>query len=165
MVKLARDKGLRKTTGDILKAIYLLRPDGGRSGASSDDTNSESATTLTIARRTGTSAPFVTKMLKQLQGDGMVIYVPYHGASLTPEGRRIAVELSRHHRLLERFLTDFLLYAPDEAHDEAEALEHVISERFEARLAEFMGNPTTCPHGSPIPDADLSGLPVAEDKC
>ncbi len=70
-------------------------------------------------------------------------------------GRRVALEMLRHHRLLETFLERVLGYGWDEVHDEAERLEHVISERFEARIAETMGHPTRDPHGDPIPDADL----------
>jgi DtxR family transcriptional regulator, Mn-dependent transcriptional regulator len=144
MVKSIRDRGLRKAAGDVLKAIHFHQ------------TEERPALTLDIAGRTGTSAAFVTKMLKQLEGERLVTYAAYRGARLTPEGERLAIELSRHHRLLERFLTDCLRFGPEEAHKEAEILEHVISEQFEARLADFMGNPTTCPHGAPIPNADLT---------
>jgi DtxR family transcriptional regulator, Mn-dependent transcriptional regulator len=144
LVKSERNRGLRKAAGDVLKAIHFHQ------------TQEKPALTLDIAGRTGTSAAFVTKMLKQLEGEGLITYAAYRGARLTSEGERLAIELSRHHRLLERFLTDFLRFAPEEAHKEAEILEHVISEQFEARLADFMGNPTTCPHGAPIPNADLT---------
>jgi DtxR family transcriptional regulator, Mn-dependent transcriptional regulator len=143
MVKTNRERNLSKATGDILKAIHALE---GRDG--------EAAETSEIAARTGTSRPFVTKMLQTMERQGLVQYEPYRGARLTMEGTEGAVELSRHHRLLERFLTDYLGFAPDAAHLEAERLEHVISEEFEERLAAFMGNPTTCPHGAPIPNAD-----------
>ncbi len=142
MVKSQREKHLGKATGDMLKAIAALQTD------ETDAAQSE------IAERTGTSRAFVTKMLKAMRTDGLVVYEAYRGVRLTVEGTGVATELSRHHRLLERFLTDTLGFSPDSAHDEAERLEHVISEEFEERLAAFLNHPTTCPHGSPIPNAD-----------
>ena len=100
-------------------------------------------------------------MLQTLHKQGLVEYAPYKGVRLTPAGLRSAVELLRHHRLLERFLTDTLQFSPSDAHVEAERLEHVISEEFEARLAAFLQHPTTCPHGAPIPNPDGT-LPVLE---
>ncbi|HVK02851.1 MAG TPA: metal-dependent transcriptional regulator [Armatimonadaceae bacterium] len=145
MVKSPREKTLGKATGDVLKAIHALqdREEEGGVALPSD-----------IADRTGTSRAFVTKMLKGMSESGLVAYQPYRGVRLTATGTSSAVELARHHRLLERFLTDVLGFGPDGAHDEAERLEHVISEEFEERLAAFLGNPTTCPHGAPIPNAD-----------
>jgi Mn-dependent transcriptional regulator len=136
---------LGKATGDVLKAIHTLqdREEVGGVALPSD-----------IADRTGTSRAFVTKMLKGMNESGLVEYEPYRGVRLTDSGTRSAVELSRHHRLLERFLTDILGFSPDAAHEEAERLEHVISEEFEERLAAFLGNPLTCPHGAPIPNPD-----------
>src|SRR5439155_26156641 len=97
---------------------------------------------------------------------------PYRGVSLTPIGERIALEVIRHHRLLELYLSEALGYSWDEVHDEADRLEHVISERFEARIAAALGNPQLDPHGDPIPALDgtiaardlvlLSDLPVKE---
>lgn len=142
MVKSERERILGKATGDMLKAIHAL------------ETAERVALPSDIAVRTGTSRAFVTKMLKEMHALGLVDYAPYRGVRLTPRGARSAIELSRHHRLLERFLTDILHFTPDGAHDEAERLEHVISEEFEARLAEFLHHPTTCPHGAPIPNPD-----------
>jgi len=136
---------LGKATGDLLKAIHALEdiaPEGGVALPSE------------IADRTGTSRAFVTKMLKGLSEDGLVDYSPYRGVRLTGSGREAAIELSRHHRLLERFLTDILGFSKEGAHAEAERLEHVISEEFEARLDAFLGYPETCPHGAPIPNSD-----------
>jgi DtxR family transcriptional regulator, Mn-dependent transcriptional regulator len=147
MVKSERERTLGKATGDILKAIHVLQ---GRD----DETPEVIAQPSDIATRTGTSRAFVTKMLQNMERQGLIEYEPYRGARLTSEGTRNAVELSRHHRLLERFLTDYLGFSSDAAHLEAERLEHVISEEFEERLAAFMGNPTTCPHGAPIPNPD-----------
>ncbi len=144
MVNSKREKHLGKATGDVLKAIAVLQ------------TGSADAAPSEIALRTGTSRAFVTKMLKAMHAEGLVAYEAYRGVRLTEEGERLATELSRHHRLLERFLTDILGFSPESAHQEAERLEHVISEEFEERLAAFLNHPTTCPHGSPIPNADGS---------
>jgi DtxR family Mn-dependent transcriptional regulator len=154
VVNYARERLLGKATGDVLRAIHLLEgdtPDGGVALPSD------------IADRTGTSRAFVTKMLKGLSEQGLVDYSPYRGVRLTDAGRHSAVELSRHHRLLERFLTDVLGFTKEGAHDEAERLEHVISEEFEARLDAFLGFPATCPHGTPIPNADGSLRAVKEE--
>ncbi|MBB6051469.1 metal-dependent transcriptional regulator [Armatimonas rosea] len=140
MVNFERERHLGKATGDMLKAIHALQSDVTLAPPSA------------IAERTGTSRAFVTKMLQSMDREGLVCYTPYKGVRLTPDGERLARELSRHHRLLERFLTDILGFTPDGAHDEAERLEHVISEEFEERLAAFLNHPTTCPHGSPIPE-------------
>jgi DtxR family Mn-dependent transcriptional regulator len=144
MVNSKRQRHLGKATGDVLKAIAALQ------------TEASAAVPSEIALRTGTSRAFVTKMLKAMHADSLVAYEAYKGVRLTEAGERLATELSRHHRLLERFLTDILGFSPEGAHDEAERLEHVISEEFEERLAAFLNHPTTCPHGSPIPNADGS---------
>ena len=144
MVNSERDRLLSKATGDVLKAIYAL------------ETVDAVAIPSAIADRTGTSRAFVTKMLRGLTDQGLVRYAPYQGVRLTDRGTKTAVELARHHRLLERFLADVLHFTPEGAHEEAERLEHVISEEFEARLAEFLNHPTTCPHGAPIPNPDGS---------
>jgi DtxR family Mn-dependent transcriptional regulator len=145
MVNSSRERTLGKATGDILKAIHTLQDGGGEPSV---------ALPSDIATRTGTSRAFVTKMLQTMSRQGLVDYEPYRGVRLTDEGTRNAVELSRHHRLLERFLTDILGFSPEGAHTEAERLEHVISEEFEARLDAFLQHPTTCPHGAPIPNSD-----------
>jgi DtxR family transcriptional regulator, Mn-dependent transcriptional regulator len=134
-----RQRTLGKATGDALKAIHHL------------ETQENPALPSAIATRTGTSRAFVTKMLKDMHGRGLVEYAPYQGVRLTASGRQNALELFRHHRLLERFLTDCLGFGTITAHQEAERLEHVISEEFEERLAIFLNHPTTCPHGQPIP--------------
>jgi DtxR family transcriptional regulator, Mn-dependent transcriptional regulator len=139
MVNLARERHLGKATGDMLKAIHALQSDTALAAPSA------------IAERTETSRAFVTKMLQGMHREGLVDYTPYKGVRLTLRGEQLARELSRHHRLLERFLTDTLGFSSEGAHREAERLEHVISEEFEERLADFLNHPTTCPHGSPIP--------------
>ena len=97
----------------------------------------------------------VTGMVARLSHLGLVDHAPYRGARLTETGRRVALELLRHHRLLETYLVEVLGYTWDQVHEEAERLEHVISERFEERIAEALGHPTHDPHGDPIPDQDL----------
>lgn len=150
------DRALSKATGDILKAIHVLQAAGDKGGE-----GDAPAPPSLIAERTGTSRAFVTKMLQSLHKQGLVDYAPYKGVRLTPPGQQSAKELLRHHRLLERFLTDTLHFSPEAAHKEAERLEHVISEEFEARLDAFLNHPTTCPHGAPIPRLDET-LPVLE---
>ncbi len=127
---------------DYLKAIFHL----GRSG--------ESVTTQALADRMDVSPASVTKMLKRLAEVRLVEYERYQGVHLTEAGRRVAVEILRHHRLLELFLTRALGYTWDEVHDEAELLEHFISEKLEARIAELLGHPSFDPHGAPIPTLD-----------
>lgn len=128
---------------DYLKQIFLID----RSGCT--------ASTQTLADRLGVRPPSVTGMLKRLAQQGFIEHEPYRGARLTPEGRRAAMELVRHHRLLETFLHDMLGFPWDEVHEEAERLEHVISEEFERRIALALGDPTHDPHGDPIPTPDL----------
>jgi DtxR family Mn-dependent transcriptional regulator len=101
-------------------------------------------------------------MVGRLAQLGLVEHTPYRGVQLTDKGRRVALEMLRHHRLLETYLVEVLGYGWDQVHEEAERLEHVISERFEARISEVMGHPTHDPHGDPIPTPDLS-LPNAGD--
>ena len=88
-------------------------------------------------------------------GLGLVAHVPYRGVRLTPRGRRVALEVLRHHRLLERYLVEELGVPWDRVHDEAEVLEHVLSEDLEARIAAKLGDPRHDPHGDPIPTLDL----------
>lgn len=123
---------------DYVKAIYHL----GRR---------EAVSTQSIADRLGLTPAAVSKMLRVLHRDGFVHHKPYYGARLTEEGFRLAEEMVRHHRLLERYLVEHLGFSEDDVHDQAEILEHYISEEFEDRISEMMGNPTECPHGSPIP--------------
>ncbi|MES2464380.1 MAG: metal-dependent transcriptional regulator [Armatimonadota bacterium] len=142
---------LSKATGDILKAIHALQDSERTSG---ETENVLVALPSEIADRTGTSRAFVTKMLKSMKEEGLVEYAPYRGVRLTPAGVRSATELSRHHRLLEYFCANTLGFSLEDAHAEAERLEHVISEEFEARLDTFLEYPQACPHGAPIPSPD-----------
>lgn len=135
--------GLTPAVEDFLKGVLELERLEGR------------ATTGSLAARLGVSAPTVTETAKRLVGQGLVTRTPYRGLGLTDEGRRAALEVLRHHRLLERYLVDTLGMPLDHVHREAELLEHVLSERLEQRIDEALGFPTHDPHGDPIPDRDL----------
>ncbi|MGH2748962.1 MAG: metal-dependent transcriptional regulator [Actinomycetota bacterium] len=132
---------------DYLKGIYLTQWETPRAG-------SRGVATTVIAHRLGVSAASATNMLKRLDDMGLVSYVPYKGAALTDAGRKIALEVVRHHRLLETYLAEALGVPWDEVHDEAEVLEHVLSEDLEERIASLLGHPTSDPHGHPIPSKD-----------
>jgi DtxR family Mn-dependent transcriptional regulator len=137
---------LSEAQEDYLKQIFLLSE--GR----------ERVATQMLARRLEVRPASVTEMIGRLSDLGLVEHTPYRGVRLSSAGRRVALEMLRHHRLLETFLVEELGYRWDEVHEEADRLEHVISERFEARIAEAVGHPTHDPHGDPIPDAEL-GMP------
>jgi DtxR family Mn-dependent transcriptional regulator len=140
---------LSESQEDYLKQIFLLGEGRGK------------VTTQEIASRLGVRPASVTEMVGRLSQLDLVEHAPYRGVRLTAAGRRVALEMLRHHRLLETFLVEVLGYRWDQVHEEAERLEHVISERFEARIAEAMGHPTRDPHGDPIPSQDLN-LPSGE---
>ena len=127
---------------DYAKAIYALEE---RNGV---------ASTTALAERLEVSAPAVSSMAKKLAADGLVEHVPYRGTRLTVSGRRFALEVVRHHRLLETYLHDELGVPLDRIHAEADALEHVLSEELEERIAAKLGHPTHDPHGEPIPRLD-----------
>jgi DtxR family Mn-dependent transcriptional regulator len=127
---------------DYLKTIYMLRE---RSGA---------ASTTAIAAALAVTPASVTGMIKKLAEMKLVRHAPYQGVELTRSGEKIALEIVRHHRLLELFLIEALGYTWDEVHVEADALEHVISEEFEERMAARLRYPTLDPHGDPIPAKD-----------
>jgi DtxR family Mn-dependent transcriptional regulator len=112
--------------------------------------------TTAVAERLGVTSASASGMLKRLADEGVVEYEPYHGARLTPEGERIALEVIRHHRLLELFLAEVLGMPWDRVHAEAEVLEHHISEDLEELIAAKLGEPELDPHGDPIPDRDLA---------
>lgn len=129
-------------TEDYIKAVYKLQR------------QSANVSTSALAERMGTSAAAVTKMLKHLAILQWADYTPYHGVRLTRAGEKVALEVIRHHRLLELYLAQAMGYGWDEVDAEAEKLEHVISEEFEARMDALLGYPTVCPHGDPIPTRD-----------
>lgn len=138
-------KRITKSVQDYLKRIYELTESG------------LPASTNDLARELNISAPSVTGMIKKLAGEKspLIEYQKHQGVTLTPAGKRAALEVIRHHRLLETWLAQTLGYSWDEVHEEAERLEHVISEDFERRIAAALGNPTRDPHGELIPTADL----------
>ncbi len=130
---------------DYCKAIYALQRH--HDGAA--------VSTNALAERLGVTAGSASAMAKRLADLGLAEHAPYHGVALTAEGRRRALEVLRHHRLLELYLNEQLGVPWDRVHQEAEALEHVISEDLEARIAAKLGNPTHDPHGDPIPSPEL----------
>jgi DtxR family Mn-dependent transcriptional regulator len=133
---------LSQSVEDYLKAIYKLQsPEKG-------------ATTSSISNALDVSSASATNMVKRLAEMGLVDYESYKGAKLTDAGRNVALEIIRHHRLLELYLLEVMGYSWDEVHDEAEKLEHHISERFEDKIAELLDDPTHDPHGDPIPTKD-----------
>jgi DtxR family Mn-dependent transcriptional regulator len=135
---------LSESTENYLKAIYELQQ------------QAERVSTNMLAERLQVAPASVTGMLKKLSEERprLVNYERHHGASLTPAGRRIALEVIRHHRLIELYLHQALGYTWDAVDQEAERLEHVISEEFEDRIAEMLGHPAFDPHGDPIPAKD-----------
>ncbi|QIN80383.1 metal-dependent transcriptional regulator [Rubrobacter marinus] len=136
--------------GDYVKAIWEL---GGGTGT---------ASTKEISGRLSVAPASVTNMLGRLREKGYVDYERYRGASLTEEGRAEALRLVRRHRLIETFLLEHLGYSWQDVHEEAERMEHVVSDDFTERLADFLGHPGRDPHGAPIPTAD--GAMASEDS-
>ena len=134
---------------DYLKAIYHL-----------ETALDERVKTSEIADELDVTPPTVTSMIEKLDERGLVDRKKYGGVRLTPEGEQVALEVIRHHRLLETYLTEHLDYTWSEVHEEADRLEHHISEDFEERVAAALDDPSTDPHGDPIPTADLT--PPAE---
>ena len=128
---------------DYLKEIYKLQ------------TRGERATTTAIAKQMGVTPSSATSMLKKLAALGLAEHAPYRGVTLSEAGTKIALEVIRHHRLLEMYLAKTLGLSIDAVHAEADRLEHVLSEELEARIDEQLGFPTHDPHGDPIPDAGL----------
>ena len=116
-------------------------------------------TTTGLAARLGTSAPNVSETLRRLAGQGLVSYEPYRPVQLTPAGERLALAMVRRHRLIETFLAEVVGYGWDEVHDEAERLEHAVSDQLLARMDALLGNPDRDPHGHQIPGPD-GALPV-----
>src|SRR3954468_20830606 len=141
--------GVSSAVEDYAKAIYALEQRDG--GAVSNNA---------LAERLGVTPASASAMVKRLDGLGLVSHVPYRGVQLTAAGTKVALEILRHHRLLELYLTETLGVPWDRVHDEAEVLEHVLSEDLEELIAAKLGNPTRDPHGDPIPNAELE-LPDA----
>jgi len=146
-------ENMTQSIQDYLKRIYELNENGG------------TASTNDLAMRLNVAPASVTGMLQKLANSTppLVIYKKHQGVTLTANGEKAALEVIRHHRLLETFLVNTLGYSWDEVHCEADKLEHVISEDFEARMAAALGHPTRDPHGELIPTADLT-MP-ADESC
>jgi DtxR family Mn-dependent transcriptional regulator len=130
---------------DYAKTIYALELPGG-----------ESVTTTAISDRLGVTPASASGMVKRLGELGLVAHEPYRGVMLTDAGRRVALEVMRHHRLLELYLVESLGVPWDRVHAEAEVLEHVLSEELEELISAKLGHPTHDPHGDPIPSRDLT---------
>ena len=145
-----KTSALSASVGDYLKAIWSV----GRVGAA--------ASTKDISGQLSVSPASVTSMLGRLQGMGLVRYERYRGASLTALGRSEALRLVRRHRLIEAFLLEHLGYDWQDVHEEAERLEHAVSDGFTERLATFLGHPERDPHGDPIPTPEGT---LAVDDC
>jgi DtxR family Mn-dependent transcriptional regulator len=135
---------LSEAIQDYLKGVYKLQQAGGR------------ATVTAIAHDQGVSAASASAMVKKLAVLDLIEHEPYRGARLTEAGERVALEVIRHHRLLELYLAETLGLHVDDVHAEADRLEHVISEELEERIDSALGHPTHDPHGDPIPDANLN---------
>ena len=134
---------------DYLKEIYKLQQGDGR------------VSVTALAKEQGVAAGSASEMVKKLAALELVDHEPYRGVRLTPAGERVAIEVIRHHRLLELYLAETLGLHVDDVHAEADRLEHVISEELEARIDRSLGYPTHDPHGDPIPNAKLE-WPKAE---
>ncbi|HVF84436.1 MAG TPA: metal-dependent transcriptional regulator [Abditibacteriaceae bacterium] len=145
-------KTLSSSGEDYLKAIYKLRD--AEASISPANVSPANVSTQALAARLGVSPPSATAMVKKLATMKLVVHSPYRGVELTPAGEQIALEVIRHHRLVETYLSEVLGVAWDKVHDEAERWEHVLSEEVEAKMAEALGHPTRDPHGAPIPDID-----------
>jgi DtxR family Mn-dependent transcriptional regulator len=144
------DLALSSAVEDYAKAIYALQE---RSGAA--------VSTNALAERLGVTPASASSMVKKLDQLGLVTHEPYHGVTLTDNGTKVALEVLRHHRLLELYLTETLGVPWDRVHDEAEVLEHVLSAELEELIAAKLGDPTHDPHGDPIPTRD-GHIPAAQ---
>src|SRR3954465_14612034 len=137
-------EGVSSAVEDYAKAIYAI-----------EQREHGAVSTNAIAERMGVTAASASAMVKRLDGMGLVSHVPYRGGGLTKAGTKVALKVLRHHRLLELYLAEALDVPWDRVHDEAEVLEHVLSEELEELIAAKLGTPTRDPHGDPIPSADL----------
>jgi DtxR family Mn-dependent transcriptional regulator len=133
---------LSRSVQDYVKELYKLQADG-------------RASTSALAERMSVAPASATAMLKKLAQLGLAEHEPYRGARLTPSGERVAIEMIRHHRLLEQYLSKSLGLPIEAVHAEADRLEHALSEELEAAIDQSLGFPTHDPHGDPIPSAKL----------
>ena len=134
---------LSESIQHYLREIYKLNSEEGK------------VTVTALARRLNVSDPSASAMVKKLAALSLARHEPYRGVELTPAGERVALEVIRHHRLLELYLAETLGLHVDDVHDEADRLEHALSEELEQRIDKALGYPTHDPHGDPIPSADL----------
>jgi DtxR family Mn-dependent transcriptional regulator len=134
---------LTEAIQDYLREIYKLGAEDGR------------VSVTALAKRQGVSSASASAMVKKLTALDLAVHQPYRGITLTRAGEQVALEVIRHHRLLELYLAETLGLNVEDVHDEAERLEHVISEELEAKIDRALGYPTHDPHGDPIPDANL----------
>src|SRR5438132_12056738 len=134
---------LTEAIQDYLRGIYKLGADGGN------------VSVTALAKQQGVSSASASAMVKKLTALELAVHAPYRGITLTGAGEQVALEVIRHHRLLELYLAETLGLNVDDVHTEAERLEHVISEELEAKIDRALGFPTHDPHGDPIPDANL----------
>ena len=139
---------------DYVKAIFMIET----------ETNDPLVATNALARRMDVSAASATNMMKRLGALGLIDHIPYRGGSLTESGRKVALEVIRHHRLLETYLAEALGVPWDAVHKEAEVLEHVLSEDLEDRIAALLGDPKNDPHGHPIPAKDGTMPPASHRR-
>jgi DtxR family transcriptional regulator, Mn-dependent transcriptional regulator len=144
MVAAAASEPLTRSVEDYLKTIYHLSLKGAPAGTSD------------IAHALELSPPSVSGMVKRLAEQGLLEHAPYKGVELTDAGRRLALRMVRRHRVLETYLVEFLGYDWDTVHEEAEKLEHAVSDTLIERMAAALGHPRVDPHGDPIPEADGS---------
>ncbi len=149
MTRRGLSAGTSQSVEDFLKAIFHLQRQADR------------VSTNALAEALNISAPAVTDMAQRLVDEGTVDYLKYRGVRLTDEGERVALKMLRRHRLIEAYLLEDLGYQLHEVHDEAEALEHTVSDRFVEAIARKLGNPPYDPHGDPIPNRD--GLMIQRD--
>ena len=136
-----RKSAVSSTAEDYLKAVLSL------------EDRHEKGSTSNVARRLAVSDGTVTDMLRKLQSAGLLEYTPYYGVTLTPRGRAIALKILRRHRLIELFLHRIMGYGWEQVHDEAERMEHAVSDFFVERIDALMNHPSKDPHGEVIPDA------------
>lgn len=148
--RFAGDKRITPAMEDYLKEAFKLQQEG------------QPATTQRLAERLGLSGPSVTNMVKRLDELHLARHTPYQGMELTDAGNRVALEVIRHHRLIELYLANALGYSWDEVHEEAERLEHHVSEALEDRMARALGDPAFDPHGDPIPSRE-GDVPTVAD--
>ena len=141
-------RNLTTSKEDYLKAIWSL--------SERDSPQKSEASTRDLAEHLKVSPPAVSRMLKQMERQSLVAHTPYYGVRLTEKGRDIALKIVRRHRLIELFLTEVLGYDSQAVHDEAERLEHHISDEFERKIDALLNFPKACPHGSIIPRPDKS---------